>query len=390
MTSPDYRIPDCPDCPPDSFWASLTLIQQQVFTESAIERSFAAGAKLMEEGETADHVVVILGGRTKIYVRDSDTEQIIAKRGPGELVGERAALRVSVRSATVEALEQVQALVMTTVNFAGFLSQYPDVLRLVEDQIYDRLTRDSARRYRDHLHHALDVGRAMVPRFGRQAPIRLAGENCTVVFTDVVAFGAPIRNNEHRRIIRRELLRMTFEALQTIWGQCCWEDRGDGHLIVVPPSVPTVQVLRALFIALPDALRQHNLVYSAGAQIQLKIGLDVGPVTGDEAGVSGQVIINAARYLDAPPLKTAMAEMGATVGFVVSDFVYQSAVSLAECPTDPVGYSRMDVRVKETYQKAWMFLVNPTVIKALPPDSSLPAIMTAAREYERRHGFCRR
>ena len=317
MTSTDYRIPDCPDCPPDSFWASLTSIQQQVFTESAVQRSFAAGATLMEEGETADHVVVILVGRTKICIWDSGTEQIIAKRGPGELVGERAALRVSVRSATVVALEQVLALVMTTTDFAAFLSRYPAVLSLVEDQIYERLTRDSARRYRDHLQHAWEVGRAMVPRFGRSGPIRQAGENCTVVFTDVVAFGAPIRNDKHRRVIRRELLRMMLEALQMIWGQCCWEDRGDGHLIVVPPSVPTVQVLRALFISLPDALRRHNLLYSAGAQIQLKIALDVGPVTGDEAGVSGQVIINAARYLDAPPLKAAMAETGATVGLVV-------------------------------------------------------------------------
>jgi hypothetical protein len=273
-------------------------------------------------------------------------------------------------------LEQVQALVVTTADFASFLSLFPDVLRLVEDQIYERLTRDSARRYRDHLQHAWELGRAMVPCFGRPAPMRLAGENCTVVFTDVVAFGAPIRNDEHRLTIRRELLRMTFEALQTVWSQCCCEDRGDGHLIVVPPGVPTVQVLRALFIALPVALRKHNLLYGAGAQIQLKIALDVGPVTGDESGVSGQVIINAARYLDAPPLKQAMASTRATVGFVVSDFVFQSAVGLAECPTDPVGYSNIDVRVKEIYQKAWMLLVNQT--PALPPNSALPLIATSS------------
>ncbi|HEX3957555.1 MAG TPA: cyclic nucleotide-binding domain-containing protein [Trebonia sp.] len=371
MTSPDSQLPDCPECPPDSFWATLTPIQQQVFTQSAIERTFAAGATLMEEGETGDHVVVIFVGRTKICVWEGGTEQIIAKRGPGELVGERAALRVSVRSATVVALEQVEALVMTTADFASFLSRYPDVVSVVEDQIYERLTRDPTRRYRDHLQHALDVGRAMVPRFSRPASIRLVGENCTVVFTDVVAFGSPIRNDEHRRIIRRELLRMTFEALQTIWGQCCWEDRGDGHLIVVPPSVPTVQVLRALSIALPDALRRHNELYGAGARIQLKIALDVGPVTGDESGVSGQVIINAARYLDASPLKEAMAATQATVGFVLSDFVFESAVSLAECPTDPIGYSSIEVQVKEIYQRAWMLLFNqaptPPAASALPP-----------------------
>jgi CRP-like cAMP-binding protein len=371
MTSPNHRrIPDCPDCPSDSFWAALTPIQQQLFTESAVERVFAAGATLMEEGETADHVIVILSGRTKICIEDNGAEQIIAKRGPGELVGERAALRVSVRSATVVALEQVRALVVTTQDFATFLSKHPGVLHLVEDQIYERLTKDSARRYKDHFHHAWEVGRAMVPRFGRLTPIRLAGENCTVVFTDVVAFGARTRSDEHRRIIRRELLQMTFEALRAVWEQSCVEDRGDGHLIVVPPAVPTGQVLRSLFIALPSALQKHNDIYAAGARIQLKIALDVGPVTGDDSGVSGRAIINSARFLDAPPFKEAMAANRATLGFVVSDFVFQSAVSQAECLTDPAHYSGVDVRVKETFQRAWMLLVNPST-PALPPHTAL-------------------
>jgi hypothetical protein len=374
MTAPEYRrTPDFPDCPEDSFWAMLTSSQRDVFIQSAIERTFAAGATLMEEGETADHVLVILTGRTKICLWDGGTEQIIAKRGPGELIGERAALRVSVRSATVVALEQVQALVVTTADFASFLSRYPDVLHLVEDQIYERLTKDSARRYRDHLQNGWPVGRAMVPRFGLPLPTRLAGENCTVVFTDVVAFGARMRNDEHRRTIRRELLKMTFDSLQTIWQYCCCEDRGDGHLIVIPPSIPTVQVLRALFLALPDALRRHNLLYNPGAQIQLKIALDVGPVTGDESGVSGQAIIDSARFLDAPPFKEAMAATHATVGFIVSDYVYQSVVSLAECPTSPDGYSHIDVRVKEMYRKAWMFLVSPA--PQIVPDSALALIV---------------
>lgn len=372
MTNSDYRIPVCPNCPPGSFWVRLTRAQQHAFLESATRRIFAAGATMMEEGETADHVAVILVGRTKICIWDGGDEQVIAKRGPGELIGERAALRVSVRSATVVALDQVQALVMTTEEFASFLSRYPEVLQIVEDQIYERLTRDPGRRHRSHLQHAWEMGRTMVPRFGRPAPVRLVGENCTVVFTDVAAFGSPIRNDEHRLTIQRELQKMTYEALQIIWHQCYLGERGDGHLLVVPPSVPTVQVLRALFIALPDALRRHNLLYGAGAQIQLRVALDVGPVTGDESGVSGQVLINAARYVEAPPLKKVMADTNATVGFVISDFVFQNHVSLVECPTDPAGYSRIEVRVKELYKPAWMYLVNPA--QALPAATALAPI----------------
>ena len=56
-------------------------------------RTFAAGARLIEEGDRADHVIVILSGRTKICVEENGGESILAERGPGQLVGERAALQ---------------------------------------------------------------------------------------------------------------------------------------------------------------------------------------------------------------------------------------------------------------------------------------------------------
>ena len=87
----------------------------------ADRRTFAGGARLMQEGETANHVVVILRGRTQICVNDNGKERVVAYRGPGQLIGERAALQVSVRSATVIALETVHALVVRTEDFAAFL-----------------------------------------------------------------------------------------------------------------------------------------------------------------------------------------------------------------------------------------------------------------------------
>ena len=54
-------------------------------------------------------MIVILSGRTRISVEANGREQILAERGPGQLVGERAVLQISVRSANVIALETVQA-----------------------------------------------------------------------------------------------------------------------------------------------------------------------------------------------------------------------------------------------------------------------------------------
>ena len=99
----------------------------------------------MREGEPGNHVVVILSGWTRITVHDKGRERVIAERGLGQLIGERAALRVSVRSATVVALETLQGLVMRTADFADFVSTHQGVLSIVEGHVYERLTEESVR-----------------------------------------------------------------------------------------------------------------------------------------------------------------------------------------------------------------------------------------------------
>jgi Cyclic nucleotide-binding domain len=367
----------CPEPPlgaatPPNFWTALSSAQQEEFRMLADERTFAAGARLMREGETADYVIVILDGRTRISVRGSNgIERVAAHRGPGQLVGERAALRVNVRSATVITLDQVQALAMTTANFATFLTAHPDVLQLVEEQVYERLTKIpekdptvNAQSVSVERTALTEYGEGALHQFAKAAVVQLPqwdGQNCTTIFSDVVAFGSTARSDDHRRIIRREVLEMTRASLHAIWDQCHHVDRGDGLLVVAPPSIPTVQILEYLLIALPIALKRHNRIYAEGAQIQLRVALDVGPVSTDELGVSGQVIINAARQLDAPAFKDAMGVKHAPLGMIVSDFVYQSAVSQAGSLADPASYEQIDVKVKQTRLRAWTLLVESPV-----------------------------
>jgi hypothetical protein len=269
-----------------SFWDALNPVEQHVFRSLADERTFAGGARIMREGEEANYVIVILRGRVKVCVSDGGSERVVAERGPGQLVGERAILQVSVRSATVVALTMVRALVMKTDRFAAFVSAHQAVLGIVEGQIYERLT-EGPIRY-DHTcvpqvqdGPAVRIGNRRLPDLAADRMQVLTGENCTIIFTDVVGFGSPERNDRHRLIIRRENLEMTSASLKAIWDQCAYEDRGDGLLVVVPPNIPTTQVLEYLLIALPIALKRHNSIYVTGARIQLRVALDVGPVTSD-------------------------------------------------------------------------------------------------------------
>jgi class 3 adenylate cyclase len=349
-----------------NFLNSLDTAERRAFISVAHERTFVRGARLMREGELADYVIVILGGWTKIIVHENGDERVIAERGPGQLVGERGALRVNVRSATVVALGAVRALIMKTEDFASFIDAHPRVLDIVEGQIYDRLTEDQAGDERDDL----PVGFPLEPfcRGPADGPRRLlAGENCTILLTDVVGFGALNRSDDDRRIIRLASQDMMRSSLGRVWTDCISEDRGDGLLLIVPPHIPTARVMTLLHRELPGKLQRHNRTYSKPARIRLRVAVNVGPVMSDEVGISGEAIIRAARLIDAPVIKEAMAATGATLGIIASGFVYETAIRHAEW-IDSDDYNLVEVNVKESSIPGWMRLIDLS-----PPDPRLRA-----------------
>jgi Cyclic nucleotide-binding domain len=368
-TPPSSQISEDESITVVDFWNSLSPEEKQAFRSLAAKRVFATGARLMHEGEQANHVAVILDGWTEIRVREGGGERVVARRGPGQLVGERAALQISVRSATVVAIQPVDALVMHTEDFVAFVSDHPGVLSIVENQIFTRL-REGPPAQDPQPDGTLgipeDVQAAAPSRSGGRSRIEPAvthaqppnGENCTVLLTDVVAFGADRRNEEDRRIIRRRVFKMTRSALEPMWDSCLYEDRGDGLLIVVPSSIPTAQALERLLTVLPTELKRHNRIYGGPIQVQLRVAATVGPVTRDIAGMSGKAIILAARMLDAALLRQAMTEDDAILGVVVSPFVYDTAVSDGGNSLEPAAYTQVPVQVKEPYTTAWMRLIG--------------------------------
>jgi CRP-like cAMP-binding protein len=346
-----------------NFWHSLHPDQQDAFTAMADRRVFAAGVRLMREGEHGDYVAVILSGLTEVRVCENGVEQVLATRGPGQLIGERAALEMNPRSATVVALQPVEALVVRTADFATFLSTYPNVLKIVEEQIYTRLREVSARsdqagpaRSSDHA----DIGVAARPP--------LAGQNCTVIRTDVGEFASARRSDEDRKIIRAALLAMTRRAMGPAWQTSWWEDRGDGLLLIASPGVPTAQVIEQLVTVLRTELARHNRIYSDPIRIKLRVAVEVGPIEEDEAGVSGKPIINASRLVDAAAFKEAVTRHEeAILGVIVSSFVYETHIEPGGSPLDPAGYTKIPVRVKETTGAAWAQIIGPGGPLALPP-----------------------
>lgn len=91
-------------------------------------RRYPRGSTLLNEGDRSDRMIIIVGGRAKVsYFTAEGREVLLAIRGPGDLLGELSALDGEPFSATVTALDDVDALTMTVEQFRTVLTQEPEV-----------------------------------------------------------------------------------------------------------------------------------------------------------------------------------------------------------------------------------------------------------------------
>jgi CRP-like cAMP-binding protein len=334
-----------------SFWDLLTPAEQADLAAAANETTFRPGSVLCHEGQRADHVIVIRSGRIKVCVESPNGQQLIAIRQAGDIVGERAALQVAERSATVTALETVTAHVVPTEDFAGFLQRHPRILTIIENQIYDRLTENVS-------------WYATVDSYCTVGAARPAGswngQNCTIVLIDVANFGARTRSDRDRRRIRAALYQISQPLFDHPDRQHHYhrEDRGDGILLVIPPHVPTSSIVDRILDNLVTLLHRYNSTATLATRIQIRVALHVGPVVSDAYGVDGRAIIQAARLLDAPALRRHLAETGADLGFITSPYVYDTIIQPNPGPVDPVVYRQLKCQVKKQAFNAWMYLAQ--------------------------------
>ncbi|MGW1463548.1 Crp/Fnr family transcriptional regulator [Streptomyces sp. NPDC002308] len=92
------------------------------------ELIFAARAPMLRQNEPSAYVLVLLDGWTKVTASaPNGYEALHALRGPGDIVGESAALTGRPRSATVTALAPVRATAVEQEKFRAFVAGSPGV-----------------------------------------------------------------------------------------------------------------------------------------------------------------------------------------------------------------------------------------------------------------------
>ena len=96
--------------------------------EVAVPRRFAAGEAIFREGDESDTCYIVRSGHARAIREHSDGRSItLANFGPGDIFGELAMFDSERRSATVEALEAMEALAILGSDMRRLLGLHPDI-----------------------------------------------------------------------------------------------------------------------------------------------------------------------------------------------------------------------------------------------------------------------
>jgi CRP/FNR family transcriptional regulator, cyclic AMP receptor protein len=130
-----------------TFWSMLGPADAGALIARARPRAFARGHALCHEGQVPDSVLLLRSGRVKVYATvSSGREVVLAFRGPGDLVGDLSALDGQPRSATMIAVDRVEAFALTHGEFRSFLTEHPHAALALLHVLSERLRDADAKR----------------------------------------------------------------------------------------------------------------------------------------------------------------------------------------------------------------------------------------------------
>jgi CRP/FNR family transcriptional regulator, cyclic AMP receptor protein len=107
--------------PATTFWGALTPAERRALGARGRTRDFAAGVALCEQDQVSGVVHVLFAGQVEVtrLVRTGH-RTVLGRRGPGDVLGEVAALDRRPALATVCALDRVTALAVPAERFLDF------------------------------------------------------------------------------------------------------------------------------------------------------------------------------------------------------------------------------------------------------------------------------
>lgn len=109
-------------------WNRLTPGERAALAGAGFVRVWRAGETIARQGDPPATMFIILHGWVKIWAtNDRGDNAPLAARGPGEIVGELAPITGLPRTATIQAIDDVRALVIPSGQLRCMLRQRPHI-----------------------------------------------------------------------------------------------------------------------------------------------------------------------------------------------------------------------------------------------------------------------
>ena len=120
-------------------FADLNSRSRRRLLAQCVPKSYPAGALVLEEGDTALGLFLIGSGAVEVFKTEDGQRVSLAQLGAGDLLGEMALFDEAPRSASAEATEATECLLLTRSGFHAALQEDAEVLTRIVPRLVQRL-----------------------------------------------------------------------------------------------------------------------------------------------------------------------------------------------------------------------------------------------------------
>jgi CRP/FNR family cyclic AMP-dependent transcriptional regulator len=189
--------------------------------KKGVQRTYPRGAVIINEGDAATSVFIVLSGRLKVYLGDAGGKEFVLETlSEGDLFGELALLDNAPRSASVMAIEPCKLLALSASDFkslasnpelaARLMQRLTEKVRRLTNTLYVIATRDVFGRLRAFLtERAKPEGDLMVVEHLTHndiaSRIGCTREMVSRIMRDLVTGGYIEIDSSHRILLRKQL-----------------------------------------------------------------------------------------------------------------------------------------------------------------------------------------
>jgi CRP/FNR family transcriptional regulator len=170
--------------------------------EVAVPRTFPAGKVIFREGDASDTCYVVGSGHARAVRENVDGRTItLAHFGPGDIFGELAMFDDENRSATIETLDEVEAIAILGSDMRRLLREHPDIAVKLVISLGRRLRAANERLARQSFQTVQSRVAGVLGQLVRQAQSEGAGERdvlITVTQADIAQLAGSSRESASR------------------------------------------------------------------------------------------------------------------------------------------------------------------------------------------------